>query len=344
MPPGERSDPAQLADRLREAARELGIDRLAFAEVGGPVQPARFDQYLARGAQAGMEYLARHRDLRLDPSLLFSGTRTLICAAVSYRPADDGEDAPPQDPAEQSACRPPDPGRIPARVSRYALGRDYHVVLKEKLHLLLRKLTEWVPGAKGRVTVDTAPVLERYWAQRAGLGWIGRNGCLIVPGLGSYVFLGEILTNVVLPTAPQAEARCGTCRRCLEHCPTGALTGPGEVDARRCISYWTVEHRGAFPAETPRLSPWIFGCDRCQEVCPWNRHAPPAGEPAFRPIWPRQPQACAGWLELSRAQFEMHLAATPMERAGWEGLRRNAERLLREAEMEGSPPTPDREP
>ncbi len=344
MPSGERTDPAQLAESLREAARELGIDRLGFAAVSGPVASERFDQYLARGAHAGMDYLGRHRDLRLDPSLLLPGTKSVICAAVSYKPADDVPDPPAAAPPGQRGETPPDPEQTPARVSRYALGRDYHDVLKEKLHLLRRKLTEWVPGAKGRVTVDTAPVLERYWAQRAGLGWIGRNGCLIVPGLGSYVFLGEILTDVALPTGPGTDARCGTCRRCLENCPTGALTGPGQVDARRCISYWTVEHRGAFLPETPRLSPWIFGCDRCQEVCPWNRHAPPASEPAFRAVWAKQPRTCAGWLKLDQAQFEARLGATPMERAGWEGLERNAQRLMSEAEKGESPPCAEREP
>ncbi len=352
----------QLLELLRIEAEALGLDRLGVARPEPRPDPRPLNEWIERGLHAGMTYMERWRDLRLDPERFFPGIQSIVCTAVNYY-VPDAETNPAQAPvgdlpggADQgsfvpvgpagalaepasvpagSARVPVGPARAPVgglqpRVSRYARGRDYHAVIRDKLQLLLASLREWVPDVRGRVAVDTAPVLERYWAERAGVGWIGRNGCLIVPGLGSWVFLGEIFLDVPLPAGRPLQHRCGTCRRCLQACPTGALIESGRLDARRCISYWTVEHRGKFLPETPRISPWLLGCDWCQEVCPWNRFARETLEPALRPVWGGRPRDLGEWEELKPEEFDRHLARTPMERIGFEGLVRNIRRLAEE--------------
>ncbi len=303
---------AELRARIGSEVERVGLDRWGVADpIAGRPDPAILDDYLETGRHAGMGYLARHREARLDPRHFFPGVRSILSVALSYYVA-----------------APEKPGRL--RISRYARGADYHRVLRQKLRAIARSLRAWVPGIQSRIAVDTAPVLERHWAEQAGIGWIGRHGCLIVPGLGSWVFLGEVFIDVPLPPGTAPERRCGTCRRCLEACPTGALVAPGLLDARRCVAYWTVEHRGAFPTETPPLSPWLFGCDRCQEVCPWNRHPAPTREEAFLPVWEGAPRDPAGWEGLTEDVFARRVAPTPLERAGREGLARNARRLREE--------------
>lgn len=320
--PGSEALEGLRAAILREA-HQLEIDALAFADPDCGPAAASLERWLQDGHHAGMGYMERHRDLRLDPRRFFPSVRSILCAAVSYHAGDEAPDPPGADPPA-----------LP-RISRYARGADYHRVLKGKLKQLLATLTAWVPGLRGRVAVDTAPVMERHWAEQAGLGWIGKNCCLIAPGLGSWVFLGEIFLDVSLPAGEAAVSRCGTCMRCMEACPTGALVAPGRLDARRCIAYWTVEHRGPFPAEAPRLSPWLFGCDRCQEVCPWNRTVAATRVAAFRPTWPGAPRDLDAWRRLTPDAFEMHLKPTPIERCGYDGFMRNAHRLAAERDEAG---------
>ena len=352
MPPNGE----ELWSVVKSAATGLGLDRIAVADPQRKPDPAGLDRFLAEGRQAGMDYLARHRDVRLNPDRILPGVRSIVCVAVSYRPSTLPADRPAGGsstdftsdltidgfapgsaggPARESTMRAGDENAscapVPARIASYALGEDYHRVLKDKLHRLLRTIQESAPGVHGRVAVDTAPVLERHWAREAGLGWIGRHGCLIVPGLGSFVLLGELFLDLALPAGQPVEARCGTCRRCLEACPTDALIGPARLDARRCISYWTVEHRGDFPESAPKISPWVFGCDRCQEVCPWNRHAPPAAcAELSEPLVPAR-AAAQELREVTPEVFKRVWMRTPIERAGWEGLQRNVLRLLDEA-------------
>jgi epoxyqueuosine reductase len=317
------SDAARrIARALRAHAIELGLDRLRIARVDRPVPAAVLEAWLAGGRHAGMRYLARRPEVRCDPRRLLPGAASLISVALNYHVA-----VPPAV---------PDPAP-PARVARFAWGRDYHEVLSGRLRRLASLLLRMVSDAHTLVAVDTAPLLERHWAAAAGLGWIGRNGSLIVPGIGSWVVLGEVLCDLPLPADEPVPSGCGTCRRCLEACPGGALDESAPMDARRCISYWTVEHRGPFPEEgRPRIAPWLFGCDRCQEACPHNRAAPPTRAPAWAepPAWAawRRPQ----WQRLNAEAFGRIFGRTPLARVGFEGIRRNLAAL----EREGSPSGP----
>ncbi len=215
-----------------------------------------------------------------------------------------------------------------AWVSRYAWGRDYHRVLRGRLAQAARMLRE--AGFQARVCVDSAPVLERDMAWRAGLGFIGKNGLLINPALGSYLFLGEVLTDLELPDGRPLEDGCGECALCLKGCPTKAFSAPRRLDAGRCLSTWTIEHRGPFPPEAPPLRGHLFGCDRCQEVCPYNREAPLAGEPEFAPRAPwfaPAPEEVAG---LASQAWDAATSGTALRRARHDGLVRNARRIIEE--------------
>ena len=327
-----------VAERLRTRAAELGLDAIGFAAPTDLPDPAVLHGWLAAGMQAGMSYMERHADLRLDPERFFPGVRSILCVALNYyvsdREAAAGGGAAAAAGAAGAGAGPrafPSGRRIPRpRVARYAWGTDYHGVLRGKLRSLLAALQDLVPGTRARVAVDTAPVLERHWAQRAGVGWIGRNGCLIVPRLGSWVFLGEIFLDLPLPPDRPRESRCGKCHRCLDACPSGALVAPTRLDARKCIAYWTVEHRGAFPVgAVPPTAPWIFGCDICQEVCPWNRFACETREPAFGRRGEAREWDLEAWRQLDRRGFQRLFAGTALERAGFEGISRNLEALVR---------------
>ncbi len=226
----------------------------------------RYLEWLAAGSHGEMEYLARNLDLRFDPEKLFPGVKSVISCLLSYHQKGEGV------------------WSQPPRVSRYAVLRDYHLILKERLYHLLALLKKEVEQenevggiVEGRAVVDSAPFLDRYWALRSGLGWIGKHGLLVSPRLGSFTFIGSLLLNIdVEPTSGGVlKNRCGSCRRCIDACPTGALLGNGQMDARRCISYLTIEKKSELtPEEAASLHGWAYGCDGCQEVCPWNVRAP----------------------------------------------------------------------
>jgi len=311
----------RIAGALRARAVELGFDRFGIASLDRPAPADVLGSWLAAGRHAGLRYLARHPEVRCDPRRLLPGAACLISVALNYQRAEAGR-------AEASG--------LSARVARFAQGLDYHEILRGRLMQLSGELWRWVPDARWRVAVDTAPLLERHWAAAAGLGWIGRNGSLIVPGLGSWVVLGELLCDLPLPADAPLPSRCGTCRRCLEACPGGALSEAAPLDARRCVSYWTVEHRGPFPeAGRPRLTPWLFGCDLCQEACPFNRDAPGTREAAWAEAPPWVDWDRARWQRLNAEAFERIFGRTPLARAGFEGLRRNLATLEREAGARG---------
>ncbi len=300
-----------LAEAVRARARALGFDRVGIGPATAPDHGPAFERWLEAGHAGTMDYLHRTRAERLDPGRLLSGARSVIAVAWVYGGGEPGMSA---DGA--------------GRIARYARGRDYHDVLRPRLEELAR-FTEEVAGpeARSRAAVDTSAVLERDLAARAGLGWIGKNTNLLHPELGSYFFIGVVLTTAELaPDAAQPD-RCGTCRACLDACPTAAFPEPYVLDARRCISYLTIEHRGAVPdALQASIGDWLFGCDVCQEVCPWNRKAPAAraGREAGRAEIPPLPELLA----LDDAAWRRRFRGTALWRARRAGLLRNAAIVL----------------
>lgn len=299
---------AALTAAVRERALALGFDRVAIGPAAPPEHAAAFERWLAAGYAGTMAYLARGRDARLDPRVLLPGARSVVAVALSYQPAEEAESWTP--------------------IARYARGRDYHDVMRPRLEAIGRALAEMTGGrAECRACVDTSAVLERDVAARAGLGWIGKNTNLLDQALGSFFFIGIVLTTAeLLPDGPVPD-RCGTCTACLDACPTGAFVAPYVLDARRCLSYLTIEHRGPVgPTLRPAVAEWAFGCDDCQTVCPWNRKSPPASEPAFRPARPLPPLPAL--LALDEEGFRARFKGSAIRRAKRSGLLRNAALVL----------------
>jgi epoxyqueuosine reductase len=304
---------ADLADRLKGEALRLGFDRVGIAPAVSPPDYPRFQEWLAAGNAAGMAYLERGSEPRADPGRVLEGVRSIVMASLVYGRPD-----------------PSPPSPTEAKVARYAQGEDYHEVLWRKLEALLAWLECACPGVRGRAVADTAPLLERDFARLAGLGWIGKNTMLIDRRLGSFTLLGALLVDVELAyDSPHASSHCGTCTRCLDACPTDAFAGPYQLDARRCLSYWTIEHRGPIPDEwAGRLDDWVFGCDVCQDVCPWNRKAPTGREPALEPNPDRVRPDLTEWLSRDPAEFARSIKGTALSRAKRAGLIRNAAAIL----------------
>lgn len=301
--------------QIRHYARErLGFLACGFARVKPLEQEARhLEKWLKEGAHATMEYMERTFDIRVDVRRIFPDARTAICVLDSYWTGTNAR-LHPEGPA----------------IARYAHGKDYHHVLGKKLQQLLLAIQsfigEWV---EGWYSVDSRPVLERAWAQRAGLGWIGKNTMLLRRNGGSWTFIGVLFVNVDLePDVPWTRDYCGTCRRCMDACPTGALQ-PHFLDARKCISYWTIEYRGkTFPSSAPHWKDYLFGCDICQEVCPWNRFAVVTPEPAYEPLPVLKSWTWEDWKHIRRGHFRRELRYSPLRRAGVRGIRRNLQKLL----------------
>jgi epoxyqueuosine reductase len=295
---------AVLTRSIKSRALELGFDRVALGPATPPPHADAFERWLDAGYAGGMTYMARTRAERADPERLLPGARSVVAVALSYAPpGPDSEDWQP--------------------VARYARGRDYHEVMQPKLRALAAFIDDTAgPGTRSRAAVDTSAVLERDLAARAGLGWLGKNTNLLSPELGSYFFIGIVLTTAALePDAAQPD-RCGTCTACLDACPTRAFVAPNVLDARRCISYLTIEHRGEIADDlAERLGEWVFGCDICQEVCPWNRKALPTREPAFAPGAPLGP--LAELLSLDEDGFRSRFRHSALWRAKRGGFVRN---------------------
>lgn len=303
-------------EEVKRIARELGFDAcgLAPAEALPAVEQARFDQWITEGNQAGMLYMENHRTIRFDPEGLVPGAHTIISVALNYYPEER------RDPADPY-------------IAYYAYGKDYHLVLKERLRqlwqALLRQRTE-EREPEARLFTDSAPLLERYWAWRAGLGWIGKNTCLILPGKGSFFFLGEIVTTAKADRYDEPMgSHCGSCHRCLDACPTGALAAPFRLDARHCLSYLTIEHRGELPPrEAGRLGNRLYGCDSCQSACPWNRFAQPTAVEAFRPSADLLALKKDHLKMLTREEYNRIFARSAVKRVKYEGLRRTIDYLF----------------
>jgi epoxyqueuosine reductase len=300
---------------LRRSCAAEGLEVLGVATASAlPERAARaFRDWLERGRHGEMQWVARGADARLDPGRVVAGVRTIVVVGERY----DSGDRHPGDP-------------LRGKLSRYAWGEDYHRVLGRKLARALDGLRAELPGASGRWYVDTGPVLERAWAEASGVGFVGKNGNTISTRLGSWLFLGVMLLDVDVAPTPAAAPRCGTCARCIPACPTGAIVADGVVDSRLCISYLTIELRGAIPRELRRrMGAWVFGCDVCQDVCPWNERlgrvrAPlPPVDAAYRPRGGETAPLLADLAALDEAGFRERFRGTAVKRAKRRGLLRN---------------------
>ena len=316
-----------LKDKIKAEASRLGFFVCGFARAE-PVSEAMRRHYLgwlADGRNADMAYLGNNLDKRFDPRLLMPGVKTIVVVAQNYFPARRLPEGEPQ-------------------IADYALGLDYHDIVKQKL----RQLAAIVGIADYRAFVDTAPVLERYWAVRAGLGWIGKNQQLIIPHAGSEFFLGELFVTVELPPDEPLPNRCGTCHRCVDACPTHALSLPatcvegyGDItrfDARLCLSYQTIENRGELTVDAKAaMGDTFYGCDRCQRACPWNRFAKPSTEPLLQPREELLAMTRQKWENLTEEDYRRLFKGSAVKRAKYEGLMRNIKACLA---GEATPPTP----
>jgi epoxyqueuosine reductase len=287
---------------FREEARRHSFVRVGIALAGEPERFERFRGWVAEGHHAGMKYLETTTETRSDPGRLLPGARSIVCLAA------------------RQADRPP-VASDGARLARYAFGPDYHGTLRENALRVARAAAERLGDFRYRVCVDSTPLAERSFAAAAGLGWIGKNGCLIDSEHGSFLLLAEIVTDLDLAPDDPVSERCGSCVRCLEACPTGAFLEPGLLDAGRCLAYWTIEHRGPIPdGMKEKIGQSVFGCDICQDVCPWNKPLPLAQAPGNGDSAPTRRQ----WLEMGPGEWRRRYGATALNRAGRRGLQRNA--------------------
>ena len=312
-----------LTAAIKQAALDAGFDVVGISTV--PARPAsldnersssadtlinRLNEWLRRGYQATMAWMGRDPERRADPTLVLPGCRSVISVGMNYY-------------TEHRADERPGNGRI----ARYAWGRDYHHILGERLAQLVEHLDHLAPGNRHRAYVDTGPVMEKAWAQQAGLGWIGKHSNLVSPRYGSWLLLGEILTTVVLDPDEAGADLCGTCTLCLQACPTGAITEPYVVDAGRCVSYLTIERRGTeppLPEDLRRgIGNRIFGCDDCLDICPYNLQAEPTNEPGFQPTSLTKSPSLLTLADMSEQTFTTMFKQSPVRRAKYHGLQRN---------------------
>lgn len=306
------SDPRQRAAMIKAKAHELGFLACGMARAGFLEEEApRLEQWLRQGKQGSMGYMERNFDMRLDPTKLVPGAKSVISLAYNYFT-----------PPKQLDPEAP-------KLSTYAYGRDYHKVVKQRLKPLVEFITEQFGQVAFRTFVDSAPVLEKAWAERAGLGWRGKNTNVIRQGAGSFFFLCEIILDLDLEPDAPATDHCGTCRRCIDACPTEAIT-PYGVDGSRCISYLTIELKAAIPQEFEgRMAGWTFGCDICQQVCPWNRFSTQHREPEFTPKAELMGLSADEWHGMTEVVFDRLFEGSAVKRTGYAGLVRNLDLLRR---------------
>lgn len=300
---------ATLTRDLKREASRLGFDACGISTAQRlDHEAARLEQWLAEGRHASMQWMERNFEKRIDPTRLVEGARSVISVLDNYFQT--------LDEATDPAC---------GRISRYALNDDYHVVLKEKLHHLYHWLEERLPDLHGRAFVDSAPVMDKAWAQRGGLGWIGKHTNLINRSVGSFFFLGELIVTAELEPDGPVPDYCGSCTRCIDACPTDAIYRPYAVDANRCISYLTIEHRGDdIPAVLAHdFGNWIFGCDICQDVCPWNKFSRPTSETRYVAREGLADTPLTEWAEVDLDGFRRTFRNSPVKRTKYEGFVRN---------------------
>lgn len=316
---------------IKSEAQRLGFELVGIAPAVSPVGFSALQDWLDHGYAGEMRYIERRLQAYGDPQSVLPGVRSVIMLGKNYQTANPAlpDSNPPTSPeVSMDSARESKSG---ARISRYAWGSaDYHDVLRGLLKQLGAFVKRQSPQAKTRGVVDTAPLLERDFARLAGLGWFGKNTLLINKRRGSFLFLCALLTDLELkPDTPHETSHCGTCTRCLEACPTDAFVAPFVLDARKCISYLTIELRGAIPHELRSgMGDWLFGCDICQDVCPWNRKAPVTNSPEFQPRIGMAPADAGRILQLTEAEFDAEFANTPLSRPGRSGILRNAAIVL----------------
>ena len=295
------------AKLVKEKAKAMGFDFCGIARAEFLEEEAhRLEAWLAQGMQGQMHYMSNHFDKRLDPTRLVEGARSVVTLLYNYFPE--------QDLSQSDRYK----------ISKYAYGQDYHFVIKDKLKTLLQQLQEEIGEIHGRVFVDSAPVMERAWAKRSGVGWIGKNSLLLTKERGSFFFLAELITDLELATDGPVKDYCGTCTRCMDACPTDAIVAPYVVDGSKCISYYTIELKEEIPQDVQgKFENWIFGCDICQDVCPWNRHARPHQESAFLPHPALEHMEKRDWEELTEEVFRKVFKKSAVKRTKFKGLQRN---------------------
>lgn len=300
------SNAAEQSALIKAKAQELGFLACGIAKADFLSEEApRLEQWLRQGKNGEMGYMANHFDLRLDPRKLVPGAKSVISLAYNYFSV----------PEQQDPTAP--------KLSTYAYGRDYHKVVKQRLKPFMAFINEQFGSVEMRAFVDSAPVMEKAWAQRSGIGWVGKHSNVIRQGAGSFFFLSEIILDLELIEDAPATDHCGTCRRCIDACPTDAIT-PYGVDGSRCISYLTIELKNAIPEEfMGKLEGWAFGCDICQQVCPWNRFSKPHSEPQFEPRAELMHLSSDEWHGMTEVVFDKLFEGSPVKRAKFEGLKRS---------------------
>jgi len=292
---------------IKSTATELGFSYCGIAKAEFLEEEApRLEAWLKRGYQGKMLYLENHFDKRLDPTLLVPGAKSVVSLIYNYYPkkdlATDGQ----------------------LKLAKYAYGEDYHFVVKDRLKTLVNVIKEKIGDVNGRAFVDSAPVMERAWAQKSGLGWIGKNSLLLNRSAGSFFFLAELIVDLELEYDGPIKDYCGTCTACIDACPTDAIPEPYVLDGSKCISYFTIELKEEIPTEVKgKFENWVFGCDICQDVCPWNRFATPHSEPRFDPSAELQELRDTDWKEITNEVFERIFEKSAVKRTGLEGLKRN---------------------
>lgn len=295
-------------EKIKEEAIRLGFQSMGVAKAAFMEEDARaLEQWLHKGYHGKMQYMENYFDLRTDPRKLVHGAQSVITLTYNYYPFETAKVTNP-------------------KIAKYAWGTDYHFVIRDKLNQLLMFIQEQIGAIEGRGFVDSAPVLERSWATRSGLGWIGKNANLINKQTGSFFFIATLISDLELPPdAPFPTDHCGTCTRCLDACPTGAIVAPQKIDGSKCISYLTIELKDALlPGDLQhQLEGWAFGCDICQDVCPWNRFSKPHQEPYFTPLPEILNLSLREWEEMSEEAFRKIFKNSPLKRTKWQGIQRN---------------------
>ena len=291
---------------IKNEAHRLGFDFVGFSKADFLAEDApRLERYLKENMHGEMKYMENHFDKRLDPRLLVDDAKTVISFLINYFPSET------QNPNS-------------LKIAKYAYGKDYHLVIREKLNALLNFIETEIGAVNGRGFVDSAPILDKAWAQKSGLGWIGKNGNLINKGSGSFFFVAELIVDLDLPPDGPVIDHCGTCTACIDECPTEAIIEPMVVDGSKCISYFTIELKESIPTEMKgKFNDWMFGCDVCQDVCPWNRFSKPHQEPLFNPHPDLLSMTRKDWENIEQETFSKVFSKSAVKRTKLSGLKRN---------------------